>query len=171
MLAEEGEILDDPKAGKLQGFSVSKVRYEEVKELRVFLYPIHVEMNFQKSRLCAFQAHLCQVPLGAGDRYPIPRGRDDGLAPISAHVSQWDDSHPVFIGIVGNASSDIRQDLRWQPVDRPRCVPYREDEPQNIMCSGFEAVNLCSPWELDLIGARIGRRVLTSDSREAVGTA
>ena len=88
MLAEEGEILDGPKAGKLQGFSVSKVRYEEVKELRVFPYPIHVEMNFQKSRLCAFQVRLRQVPSGVGDRCPIPRGRDDGLAPISAHVSQ-----------------------------------------------------------------------------------
>ena len=128
-------------------------------------------MNFQESRLCALQAHLRQAPLGAGDLFPILRGRDDGLTPISAHMGQRNDGPHVFVGIVADAPSDIRQDLRWQPVDRLQCVPYREDEPQNIVCSGFKAVDLCSPQELNLIGARIGRRVLTSDSREAAGTA
>ena len=51
MLTEEGEILDGQKAGNPEDFSVLKVGYEEVKELRVFPYSTHVETDFQESRL------------------------------------------------------------------------------------------------------------------------
>ena len=97
MLTEEGEILDGQKAGNPEDSSVLKVGYEEVKELRVFPYPTHVETDFQESRLCAFQARRRQVPLGVGDPFPILWGGDDGFAPISAHVSQWNDGPHVFV--------------------------------------------------------------------------
>ena len=123
VLTDEGEILDGRKAGDPHGFGVSKVGYKRDQELGVLSSSIHVEIYFQGSCLCALQAQRRYVIWVIGYHRPIFRGRDDGHAPISAHVSQWNNGPCVLMIFVANTSSDIRKDLWWQPVDWLQRIP------------------------------------------------
>ena len=87
---------------------------EEVEELGIPSGLTRVEMTFQGRCLCALQAQRRQVSSVVGYHRPVFWGGYDGLALISAHVSQWDNGPCVPENIdfaVANTSSDVRKYL------------------------------------------------------------
>jgi len=96
----------------------------------------------QGSCLGTLQAQYRQPLALGGNQRPMFWGGDDGVAPISAHVGQWDNRPCVLVPLFGNVSSDLRKDLRRQPIDWPHHIAQGRDEPQNVLHTGLEAFDL-----------------------------
>ena len=59
-------------------------------------------------------------------------------------MRQWDDRDRIVLIVFDDIPGDMREDLWWQLVDWPQKVPQEWDEPQNILRSGFQIVDLSS---------------------------
>ena len=103
---------------------------------------LHVELDFQRSCLGPFQAQCRQTLAFVGYQYPNLRGRDHGLAPVSAHVSQRNNRPRVAGVFVGDMSGDTGKDLRRQPIHWTQQVMKRGNQLQDIVCSRFETLDL-----------------------------
>ena len=76
-------------------------------------------------------------------------GRNDRLAPVPAYVTQWN-NQPYVGGILQEISGDTRGSpvaTRWLAAAHS----VRGDKPQNIVCGGFETVDLCNPPGSDTV--------------------